>query len=192
MKDFETDNQEMSENWAKETAKDTELRLLELEKKFESSHNRLVLEIRSWSADLIKMLPPPIASNMPLPVHSTFLPTPQPYSTIASTNLTVPSFANPASAIDKANYNIAFPSLNQSARPRLGSNNKRARLEDSAKKISTPAQPHQGKKSEPVRNKGIVGTGNSAVSGRRMRSLPADIFVWGYTEKQLLMILLMI
>ena len=56
-------------------------------------------------------------------------------------------------------------------RGRRGSSSKRPRLE---------VDNNVKKPSQPSKNKPIVGTSNfSIVSGRKMRSPPADIFVWG-------------
>ena len=75
MKIFKGDSVAMSEAWQNETMKDTEMRLNDLEKKIESSHNKLVLELRSWSSQLVSMLPPPqVQRNLQVPQN------PQSYS----------------------------------------------------------------------------------------------------------------
>ena len=55
IRDFKDDNQRVSDVFLRESAKDTEMRLNELEKKFETSHNSLVLEFREWSARLVQL-----------------------------------------------------------------------------------------------------------------------------------------
>ena len=59
---FQSESQQISEAWQTATIKDTEERLNCLEKNVELSHNRLISDLKAWSADLIKMLPPPQGS----------------------------------------------------------------------------------------------------------------------------------
>ena len=75
---FLTDKQKVDNVWQTETAKDTEARLNDLEKRVELSHNTLIFELRSWSAHLIKMLPPPQAST----VQQMLPPSTRPYSAV--------------------------------------------------------------------------------------------------------------
>ena len=163
IKDFKSDEQRLSETFVNETAKDTETRLNELEKKFEVSHNNLVLEFREWSQRLVHLLPPPYAAA----VQSNSL-------NPSNVNQTILHSSRP-------DYKTSFPSLSQpgqrqSLRSRSGSNSKRPRTEPYAD-VQSSNQP--SRKKEPYRSKAIVGTVNCVTSGRKMRSPPADIFVWG-------------
>ena len=60
-------------------------------------------------------------------------------------------------------------------RSRLNSAAKRARVEESVVEPREQEEPKQAKKKMQM----VVGTSNSTISGRKMRSPPADIFVWG-------------
>ena len=101
------------------------------------------------------------------------------FSSILPTLQVPPGF--PPIPIPPVNSPLPISNIGSNNRPR--SNSKRRRTEDGY--VQEPSVQQPGQKESKNHNKGngkpkpIVGTSDSSANGRKMRTPPADIFVWG-------------
>ena len=174
MKKFETDSEKMSNEWVKETAKDNEDRFNALENRIEKKHNDLVNQLHEWSTSIVKLMKPSysnaasgqnVSRNVPV-----ILPGPGIFPATHGLGNQVPRGGR-----------LSVPAADGQTRQRLGSSAKRPRVDenDVEEVVVTETNGEDKRQTNKRKAAAVVGTSNSSVSGRKMRSPPADIFVWG-------------
>ena len=164
---FITETQKVDQAWHKETIAETEKKVNDLESrleaKFEKRHNDRLASLHAWSDGIIKAIQP--NSYAAVTANANLLLPPYPNNTRSQASLNpldqrrirVPSFSNVHNSESRARLNS------------IGGSSKRARIEPEKEPVSRNKVP----------SKMVVGTAMTRVSGRKMRSPPADIFVWG-------------
>jgi len=98
------------------------------------------------------------------------------------TNASFPPLGNniyPCPSFEPSSEFLAPPATG-GARARSNSNKRRRGEDGTAVIVDEPQQQKTNASSvHPAKKKSVIGTSNSLITGRKMKSPPADIFVWG-------------
>ena len=174
IKQFESEAEERSRIWEEEKSKDFDERLNNLESKMDKKHNELLSSIRNMlnEVDLGKKSGQ-VSFSTPVPAVTVTQPShghvgyPPTYAGVAAQQ---PMGYSPRGSGAHLSVSQGVPRQGggRSRSPSI----KRFRNEDG----STTEVNHG---TQNAAKKGVVGTSNPATSGRKMRSPPAAIFVWG-------------
>ena len=178
---FITDSEKMGTTWQKESVVDMEKRISNIENRFSKKQDELITQLHNWSQSLVNLVKPGASVFPGTPLYNTGYNVPPRASPEV---LNGPSFGNISFPTTRPAYstsdfpplppqgssnNLSVPIKSSMFRNRIGSANKRPRI-DNDKDAS---------KSHENRKNFIMGTANSATSGRKMKSPPVDIFIWG-------------
>ena len=135
--------------WEDEKTKEQVNKLEAFEKRIEKKHDDLVTQLQIWSASIVKIVKPSYSEAAVPRVGG---------DQVTGLAVGLPHVPAPVLPV----VTLTAPPIPQlvpqgNGRVRLGSSNAAGRQ----------------------KKKAVVGTSNSVTSGRKMRSPPADIFVWG-------------
>ena len=175
IKEFESESEYRCRLWEEEKSKESDLRFGAFENKMEKKHSDLVVNLERWSQSIVNLIRNGQGQNMSYA------------NALSGFNAGyIPVYPNvPAS-------NAKQPTVNANSVPRNNipdrsrSNSKRRRNEDGSftevvHQANDNNKQHQdhAKGGSKSAKKAVLGTSNSSVTGRKMRTSPADIFVWG-------------
>ena len=183
--DFESDSEYRNKLWEQEKVKENSQLFQDFESKMEKKHADLVAHLDKWSTNIENLWKH--ATGQPL----SFANAVSGNSVLPSFNSIVPPLQVPPTLLVPPEQFPPIPP--QGSRQNAGvyrprSNSKRRRTEDGY------VEDDQGKGQPPPRHQGshpqnknvgkskpkpIIGTSDSSANGRKMRTPPADIFVWG-------------
>ena len=167
---LETENMRMGHIWQEEVNKDLGLELQELSDMME--HSDLVGELTKWTNSLVRVIkpgcviPPIFGRTIENPPLLGAMAAPVPFAPVIQGN-----FAPPVQPPIQPPVQPPTPWSNFVSGPDTRQRTdsfKRKRTENPG----TSAGSSTGRKA-------VMGTGNSTLNGRKMKSPPVDIFVWG-------------
>lgn len=172
MHTFLTYGQKLDQAMVKETVVGNEMRLNELETrleaKFEKKYSDLITSLNSWSESFTRALQTnsyaAVTSNQ---VNPSFHNIPKAPSTLPLLNL--PGMGNDQRLLRRPSVTSVQTADMRNRLGSLGNGQKRVRVEPQG----------TDSRSKDLAAKTVVGTTSSIAKGRKMRSPPADIFVWG-------------
>ena len=170
--ELETENEYRSKLWEQEKSKENNLKFEALEHKIEKKHNELVSSLEKWSASIVSI----INKGGPVPCPT--------YANAATGRL--PAGDRNSGAGRQAGGHLAPPLVGHETGARSRSASKRRRNSDGTA-TEVLQEEHHERASQPIhplvkkdpRKKPVTGTSDSNATGRKMKSPPADIFVWG-------------
>ena len=173
IKEFQTDGESRGQLWETEKCKEFSDQFKNLESRMDKKHNDMLAGLKKWSDDISNMVKN-ITNNIPS------------YANVVTSGIQIPPSASPSvgnsfpylSFVSSGRHLAPPPFSENGARSRSNSN-KRRRVDDGAAVVE-PSQQQQSannKSNQSSKKKSVVGTSNSLITGRKMKSPPADIFV---------------
>ena len=151
IEEFETETEKRNRLWEEEKTNEHGDKFDAFEKKIEEKHKILVNQLEMWSASIVKLVQPSYANA----------------TALQSRNNGGGQVRGPA--VDLPHPHVQVPIVPVvTLTPPVN-----AQFEAGRERLGSASGIGNQKK------KGVVGTSNSSTSGRKMKSPPADIFVWG-------------
>ena len=157
----------------KEKDKETNMKIEELEQKLNKKHSDLLAHLDKWTADICNL----VNKGNSAPTYASM------------TSVRLPSGSQAANQMPGCQFAVPQPthlSVSRDARSRLNSQSKKRKNSDGSASFSTPAtaQPHSDmhrSKNDDRCKKGIVGTSDSNVTGRKMKSPCFNFFFFPFS-----------
>ena len=180
IKQFESESEVRSRIWEEEKSRDFDDKLTTLELKMDKKHNELLTAFRSMLSELdVGKKSDQITFTVPAPVNS--------QSSHPSHQSTKASYAG--AAAQQVNREVHAHHVQAGGGQHLGVSHGVGRGWGRTSRSRSPSikrfRNEDGSSTEIVQTaqsaskKGVVGTSNPAINGRKMKSPPAAIFVWG-------------
>ena len=198
IKEFQTDSESRGQLWETSKRSEYDVQLKNLESRMDKKHNDMIADLKKWSDDIVNIVKN--MSNNSAPTYANALvggfqkgmphvsvsqagnnmcsfnqPLQQPSPSIAGNVHSYPSFEPPGRF-------LAPPGVSQTGVRSRSNSNKRRQGEDGSVLAVGDDQQQQNDKPKnnlSLKKKSVTGTSNSLLTGRKMKSPPADIFVWG-------------